>query len=370
MSHFTCLVIGDNYEEQLQPFHEFECTGTNDEHVVEVDVTEDARATYESEIDSMCRNDVTGEIVGRYDDRFYRETTEAKKEGARLFDLNGKIHTVPEGWTEVEIPTKDRQTFAEFVADYYGKKVVPHGQEPDVGPVRIPRGSHANEGLHPHRYGYVLLDESGEVTKVVDRTNPRAQWDWYVVGGRWCGFFPLKEGHEAEHVGQGAEPRTGDQLRKRDIDFERARDEAEAAAREMWKIWGPCLEGLPQPTPWCDYLARLSENYTIGTARREYHEQPVIKRWCAVRSERKLHPFTNPVEEYGFDEEAFVQRRRNQALVPFAVVKDGKWHERGSMGWGGVVYDESDPEEWAEQIQRLYDDLPDNTLLTLVDCHI
>ncbi len=27
MSHFTVLVVGDNVEEQLAPFHEFECTG-------------------------------------------------------------------------------------------------------------------------------------------------------------------------------------------------------------------------------------------------------------------------------------------------------------------------------------------------------
>jgi hypothetical protein len=28
MSHFTVLVIGDNPEEQLAPYHEFECTET------------------------------------------------------------------------------------------------------------------------------------------------------------------------------------------------------------------------------------------------------------------------------------------------------------------------------------------------------
>lgn len=33
MSHFTVLVIGPNYEEQLAPYHEFECTGCDDEYV-------------------------------------------------------------------------------------------------------------------------------------------------------------------------------------------------------------------------------------------------------------------------------------------------------------------------------------------------
>jgi len=46
MSHFSVLVIGSSVEEQLAPYHEFECTGKDDEFVREVDVTEEARAEY------------------------------------------------------------------------------------------------------------------------------------------------------------------------------------------------------------------------------------------------------------------------------------------------------------------------------------
>ena len=31
MSHYTVLVIGDDPEKQLAPFHEFGCTGIDDE---------------------------------------------------------------------------------------------------------------------------------------------------------------------------------------------------------------------------------------------------------------------------------------------------------------------------------------------------
>jgi len=41
MSHFTVLVVGENPEQQLQPFHEFECTGVNDEYVQSIDITQD-----------------------------------------------------------------------------------------------------------------------------------------------------------------------------------------------------------------------------------------------------------------------------------------------------------------------------------------
>lgn len=43
MSHFSVLVIGPNFEAQLQPFHEVECTGIFDQYVVDVDVTEETR---------------------------------------------------------------------------------------------------------------------------------------------------------------------------------------------------------------------------------------------------------------------------------------------------------------------------------------
>src|SRR3546814_8649965 len=44
MSHFGVLVIGGNVEQQLAPYHEFECTGLNDQFVQDIDVTEELAA--------------------------------------------------------------------------------------------------------------------------------------------------------------------------------------------------------------------------------------------------------------------------------------------------------------------------------------
>ena len=41
MSHFVVMTIGDDYEAQLAPYHEFECTGENDQYVQDVDITEE-----------------------------------------------------------------------------------------------------------------------------------------------------------------------------------------------------------------------------------------------------------------------------------------------------------------------------------------
>lgn len=59
MSHFTVLVVTDGGTDEeltaaLQPFHEFECTGTVDEFVQDVDVTDKAR---EEGLESFGLND-------------------------------------------------------------------------------------------------------------------------------------------------------------------------------------------------------------------------------------------------------------------------------------------------------------------------
>ena len=43
MSHFTVMAIGNDPDELLAPFHEFECTGKNDQFVQDVDITEEVQ---------------------------------------------------------------------------------------------------------------------------------------------------------------------------------------------------------------------------------------------------------------------------------------------------------------------------------------
>jgi len=56
----------------------------------------------------------------------------------------------------------------------------------------------------------------------------------------------------------------------------------------------------------------------------------------------------------------------------WAIVKDGVWYEKGSMGWFGMS-GESDDEalDWEmNMFDRFIKDLPEETRLTVVDCHI
>lgn len=359
MSHFTCLVIGPDHEAQLQPFHEFECTGTDDQYVVDVDRTEEARETYEKATSSRARNDETGEVLSAYDDRFYRDFTHEERAKHGSVGLGSgcgggiswvskdwgdgrgyvsKVHEIPAGWTKISVPISEVETFAEFIEGYYGGAILRSGEE----------------RTEAHKYGFIEIDAAGEVVRFIDRTNPNKQWDWYGIGGRWSGFFPLKPGG------------TADQVRKRYVDFARAREEAALRAAAAFEAWARCWTDH-QAEPWSAFFGRVSDGYTLEKARAEYHAQPTIQRWN--KSDGR-HQMRCPVEAFGYDREVYVRRCGNHALVPHAIVKDGKWHERGEMGWWGTVSNEKDQDEWDAEVQRLYDDLPDETMLTLVDCHI
>lgn len=48
MSHFAVLVIGSNPEKLLSPYHEFECTGIDDQYIQEEDITDEIRGDIET----------------------------------------------------------------------------------------------------------------------------------------------------------------------------------------------------------------------------------------------------------------------------------------------------------------------------------
>lgn len=269
MSHFSVLVIGDNVERQLQPFHEFECTGFNDEFVQDVDVTEECR---------------------------------------------------------------------EHGLDWYGleDKVVESEDQVD------------RDG--DHRYGFAIMKD-GELLKAVNRTNPNRKWDWWQVGGRWSGRLKLKAGARV------------DQATKGEIDFERISDDAARKAEDDWDHAHAITGGLFDFLTWDEMRARHEED--IDLARVEYREQRAM---VAVRDDERLR--WENLDRFKVSRDEFVQNARDTSFSTFAVLNDGKWYERGRMGWWATVSDDKGQADWNREFTALIESLPDNTTLTVVDCHI
>lgn len=161
--------------------------------------------------------------------------------------------------------------------------------------------------------------------------NSNARWDWYLLGGRWTGQFKLKEkgwGRTGKPgiMTEPAEDGWVDQAYKGDIDWGALRVKDIKQAEKNWK------------------------DYTADT--KQTPEQKEF--WYGIK----------PTET----KEDYLKKAGNFSV--FAVVKDGEWYEKGTMGWWGMITDEQDHDEWSKRVQALIDEVPDDTLLSVYDCHI
>lgn len=375
MSHFAVMVIGSNVEEQLAPFHEFECTGVNDQYVQDIDVLEEYRARFEKETTRLFESP-EGELFSRYEDRFYRDPTgeEREKIGERIGsfgssngisystkdwgrgEMETKVHYLPEGWKEVEKPLSEIESFAEHIQDYYGFSKVEVGQEPDLE--------------EDHKFGYFTVDEDGEVVKAVNRTNPNAKWDWYQLGGRWTGFLKLNSGARGEAgtpglMTPGCKLGYADAALKGDIDFEGMREDSAKEAGDMWDNIHAIINGRAWKT-FKEVLEQYEGQEDAGRkAREEYHSQDVLN----DISERINNPFFD-VDKFRIERVDYVQQARQNATTVYAFIKDSQWYAKGDMGWFGMSDDKVSEDEWARKFNEMLDELPDDTQISIVDCHI
>lgn len=330
MSHFAVLVIGPDHEAQLAPYHEYECTGVDDEYVVDVDVTEKVHAALAETQKALKFPD--GRLVSRFASKFY--TGAADPSEPKLFQQ--PTFVMPPNAVEIEVTRRelmvaDGQTVAEFAKEYGG-----------------------------------WFERDGTFW---DHTNPNARWDWYVVGGRWTGHFKLKEKAHGIVGRPGlmtdpAAPGYADQAMKGDIDFEQMRNDAEVKARHLWKETRLLTAGATWES-WDDTLIRYPGN--IETARTEYWAQPAVELLKAA--DKPAYRFKID-DDLALDEAIYIERQRANACSLFAFVRDSKWTERGKMGWFASVSDDISQAQWTRMFNDMLDALPADTLLTVVDCHI
>lgn len=65
-----------------------------------------------------------------------------------------------------------------------------------------------------------------------------------------------------------------------------------------------------------------------------------------------------------------IKERGRETFIPFAVLYNDEWIEKGSMGWFGVHTDTYTDEEWEDIVWNIVEGLPDETLISFYDCHI
>jgi len=330
----------------------------------------------------------TGELVDYYDKQF-------KVKGKHPFEIK---HIVPEGLEIVNIPMNQMyKTFEEYMYEYEG---------------------HKERDPEKHRYGYW--------------ENPQTKWDWYQIGGRWTGFFRLKriallpeekitfdelgfsssefmnfvemyldDKEKFEHIAVKFDTKTtlllmknitsfikrilpehkigepglmteyaqlgyADQARKKDIDFDFMRKMAEEKAIKDWDEVNAVIGDAFSTFKSWSFLRDVEYPNDIEKARVIYHEQEAVKKLKTI----KKHKFWTNAEDFNIPKDVYIQNARDKSTVTFAIIKDGKWYEKGDMGWWGFVSDEKNQSDWNREFNKLLDACPDDTLLTVVDCHI
>jgi hypothetical protein len=329
MSHFTVMVVGDNIEEHLHPF----CEDT--EHLdVKLLEFEDSEDEYLNDYNTKSMDMIKvpthiAEIANT--DREYHGHTDGQQ-GCLSGTFNHVFRTKKHGMLVYSSDSAFSITEDLNKPNYHTRKDPPEEFERiDVKP------SDLWDTFEEYVKDYCGQESRDEIKEKFGYWhNPNAKWDWYQVGGRWAGYWKLKKGKK----GQNGSPSLlsapdstrykghTDSVRKKDIDFD-----------------GMYLEAYEK--------AKAS--------------------WPKIEEAREKGDAVSLQFMYGVDpedtEESYCARAQNAAVGTFALLHEGQWYEKGSMGWWGIVTDEIDPGEWHEEMKELLAQYP-NHLAVAVDCHV
>ena len=194
-------------------------------------------------------------------------------------------------------------------------------------------------------------EDIGENGEVYSTRNPDSKWDWYEVGGRYAGRIAVKDGVEIEEpnfswgwsddekdkvIAMGYKT---DSAYIKDIDFSKMH-RTEEDYKDAIRYWELVVEG--------------------DKPKNKEEEDSVKFNW--YKPEFYTERYKNK-ETYA---------KCNSSFSMWAVVKDGVWYEKGEMGWWAMSNETNDEAvDWdLNFFDRFIKDLPEDTVITVVDCHI
>ena len=208
-----------------------------------------------------------------------------------------------------------------------------------------------DEEIYQYATKWYEPEEIGPNGEVYSTHNPDSKWDWYEVGGRFAGQITVKDGVEIENpnfswgwrdedketiISSGHKT---DSAYVKDIDFIKMH-RTEKDYKKSLRYWELIVEG--------------------AKPKNKEEEEMVKFNW--YKPEFYLERYK--------DKETYA--KCSSSFSMWAVVKDGVWYEKGNMGWWAMSSETNDEAvDWEMNFfDRFIKDLPEDTLLTVVDCHI
>ncbi len=287
MRHFKIYIIGENINEQLLPYHQYEYTDYNNQYVVDIDITKEVIKEFESTITNK----------------------------SDIIDINNLTN---------ELKTLYHEELEKFIKTDYDLSLLPI-INPNI------------DIIEEFKYGYYCKDNNGFISKIIKRTNPNYKWDWYEIGGRWENEFLLNDGSFTNSAKRGL------------IDFEQMLKYSKQYCAELWdkvqqitegKKWDSLNEIIKRvilTLP--DMPGNIKLNNTIVITKHEYLKQPIVN---------KIHDsnISNNgiyIDDYLLDKEVFINKHQYYKISPFASIIDGKWIEHDKdipeVDWNKQIFD-------------------------------
>lgn len=327
-------------EEMFAPYNE----GTKDkQYLVFHDETDDSLKEYETGTREYVVSE-KGHLIPPWDDCW-------RDKSVGLF---GRAEP-PANLARVRIPFKTLYpTFKEFAKEWSGYEMDPEG-----------------------RVGYWR--------------NPNSKWDWYQIGGRWTGFYPVKADAQSRLTASGSisiKTSHGDIVQLADIDFEAAERETLGKAGRFWAEY---TAWLAEPKAGTFNDAR-SWAMTVGLIDviQGPAEEKILSRYNLIDSDEVVEKRVIPWSKFITDpkdnrkdwndvclvptKESFFKNylHRFNVLSTFAVLDDDGWHAPGEMGWWGADFSKEDDKDAYKRTfmeRHLLSASPTDTIVA-VDCHI
>ena len=188
-------------------------------------------------------------------------------------------------------------------------------------------------------------------------SNPNAKWDWYCIGGRFCGEFLVNDDNEEclfvanSEVGGNLPPEGyeyANAARKRDIAWDKAKQMRIAAAEESYAKHVKAFE--TGDVSELGFFAKITEEGIHGWGTMRYIKGETLEAYKARKG-------ISDSDQYTYNVYAFVDA-------------NGEWHSSGDMGWFGVSVNDKPERQWNDELQKLMAQVKDDDFIVLVDCHI
>lgn len=326
MSHFTVLVIGENPEAQLEPFDE------------SIEAPEYQRELVsESEIESFIKT-----YQNHDPERKWAKITEAEAEANKLLSFDELYQKYGDDWNNNQWRKNEAGEWAEFTT-----------------------------------------------------YNPKSKWDWYQLGGRWNGFLklnPMKAiGFGLEGFSTAEVDNLVDLFLKNKEKFMDVTSKYNGKTGLIRETIANIVDFMENPTypehvlgdfslvsdtradkGWCDQALKKYIDFdgmrdkAEKEARERYNEVLIAFGGVIPKVEIKWEDVT----DFDCTLEEYIQQARDNSTSTFAILKDGVWYEKGKMGWWACVTDAKEQSDWNNDVTKLIDELSDDTLISLYDCHI